>query len=370
MKWAKSRKVKNSRSASRSDGTPAAGWRAASSETIRRDADPTWWTCSSALGRPAMKDWRLTPRSVPEGTSAARADHRLRDLGHGLGLDRLAVDEDRRRGVDAGLGGGVARGVDPALERHVLDAGTDVGLGRAGLDGPLDQLVAVGERALLGRLVVEEQVVEGLGDLGTRLVEHHGERVGCLRRVVADPLEERERAVLDVDVARLDGGVELVADGLLELAAERAEEVLVDDDRLRGVGVADDHAVVAGRAGRRGVRLVGAEVADEEVAADDQEQHGTDQAEAGELLLALGLLAALLGLRPGTLGPGPPGLPLGRGRRLLVSGPVRGLLLRHRGFFLRGRRDGRRSVRWTVRGRWGTARCRARAATPGVRRAT
>src|SRR6478609_5528458 len=370
MKWAKSRKVKNSRSASRSDGTPAAGWRAASSETIRGDADPTWWTCNSALGRPAMKDWRLTPGSVPEETSAAGADHRLRDLGDGLALDRLAVDEHRGGGVDAGLGGGVARGVDPPLERHVLDAGTYVGLGRAGLDGPRDQLVLVRERPRLRRLVVVEQVVELLGHVGTGLVEHDGEGVGRLRRVVADPLEERQRAVLDVDVARLDRGVELVADGLLELAAERAEEVLVDHDRLGRVGVADHQAVAAARARRGGVRLVGAEVGDEEVAPDDEDEHRTDQAEAGELLLALGLLASLLGLGPGALGPRPPGLPLGRGRRLLVSGPVRGLLLRHRGFFLRGRRDGRRSVRWTVRGRWGTARCRARAATPGVRRAT
>ena len=89
------------------------------------------------------------------------------------------------------LRGGVVGRVDPALERHVLDAGTDVGLGRAGLDGQVDQLVVVGEGALLGRLVVEEQVVERLGDLGTRRVEDHGERVGGLGRVVADPLEER-----------------------------------------------------------------------------------------------------------------------------------------------------------------------------------
>ena len=93
MKWAKSRKVKNSRSASRSDGTPAAGWRAASSETIRGDADPTWWTCSSALGRPAMKDWRLTPRSVPERTSAAVPTIAAAISVDGLALDLLAVDE-------------------------------------------------------------------------------------------------------------------------------------------------------------------------------------------------------------------------------------------------------------------------------------
>src|SRR5215212_7641644 len=30
----------------------------ASSDTIPGDADPTWWTCSSALGSPAMNDDR------------------------------------------------------------------------------------------------------------------------------------------------------------------------------------------------------------------------------------------------------------------------------------------------------------------------
>src|ERR671912_117675 len=156
MKWAKSRKVKNSRSSARSLGTPASGWRAASSETIRGDADPTWWTCSSALGRPAMKDWRLTPGSVPEAPSAARAEHPRGDVvdGQALSLDDLSVDEHRRGGVDVGIGPGLAR--------------------------PLDELVAVGEGARLRRLVVEEQVVELLGDLWTRLVEDHGEGVGGL----------------------------------------------------------------------------------------------------------------------------------------------------------------------------------------------
>ena len=94
-----------------------------------------------------------------------------------------------------------------------------------------------------------------------------------------------------------DRGVELVADGLLELAAEGAEEVLVDHDLLRGVGLTDEQPVGVGRALGRRVRLVRPEVGDEEVAADDEDQHAGDQAEAGELLLALGLLAPLLGLR-------------------------------------------------------------------------
>src|SRR6478609_8414740 len=189
MKWAKSRKVKNSRSASRSDGTPAAGWRAASSETIRGDADPTWCTCSSALGRPAMKDWRLTPGSVS-------ADHLLGDIGdrEPVALDLLAVDEDRRGRVDPGLGRRVLGGVEPALELHVLDAGAYVGLGRPRLHGQVDEVVLARERTVLGRLVVEEQVVELLGDLGTRGVQDDRERVGGLDRVVTEPREEVQRA--------------------------------------------------------------------------------------------------------------------------------------------------------------------------------
>ncbi len=57
MKCAKSWKSKNAFSSSRSDGT-VPGCRAASSETIRGDAEPTWWTWSSAFGRPAMKSAR------------------------------------------------------------------------------------------------------------------------------------------------------------------------------------------------------------------------------------------------------------------------------------------------------------------------
>ena len=74
------------------------------------------------------------------------------------------------------------------------------------------------------------------------------------------PLEEGQRAVLDADLAGLDRGVEPVAHRRLELAAEGAQEVLVDDDLLGRVGVADD----AGRssplgAGGAVVGLVGAQ---------------------------------------------------------------------------------------------------------------
>ena len=67
MKCAKSRKVKYSASAAGSLGTAESGCRAASSATMRGEADPTWWTCSSALGSPAMKGRRSVIVFVLQG---------------------------------------------------------------------------------------------------------------------------------------------------------------------------------------------------------------------------------------------------------------------------------------------------------------
>src|SRR3978361_1642163 len=67
MKCAKSRKAKNSRSASGSLGT-APGWRSASSETIRGDAEPTGGTGSSALGNRATEAGQ--PEDDPGGRGA------------------------------------------------------------------------------------------------------------------------------------------------------------------------------------------------------------------------------------------------------------------------------------------------------------
>src|SRR5262245_40880686 len=78
-KWAKSRNSKNLRSSSGSTGTTP-GWRMASSETIAGDAEPTWCTCSSALGSPAMNDDRSarwsTGWSLSAGEPVVRTDHR------------------------------------------------------------------------------------------------------------------------------------------------------------------------------------------------------------------------------------------------------------------------------------------------------
>src|SRR5215217_1657028 len=54
MKCGKSSKTKNRASWSRSLGT-VPGCLAANSATARSGTEPTWWTCSSTLGRPAMK---------------------------------------------------------------------------------------------------------------------------------------------------------------------------------------------------------------------------------------------------------------------------------------------------------------------------
>ena len=77
MKWAKSSKTKKSARAFGSLGTTP-GCRSASWATIRGDADPTWWTCSSALGRPATKDVR------EEAVTASVWSARGQRLGGGL----------------------------------------------------------------------------------------------------------------------------------------------------------------------------------------------------------------------------------------------------------------------------------------------
>src|SRR4051812_46027076 len=57
MKCRKSRNAKKSASATGSAGTgESPSCRAASSATMRGEAEPTWCTCSSTLGSPAMNE--------------------------------------------------------------------------------------------------------------------------------------------------------------------------------------------------------------------------------------------------------------------------------------------------------------------------
>src|SRR6478609_9473257 len=114
MKWPKSRKAKNSASSSGSLGTTP-GCREASSETIRGEADPTWCTCSSALGRRAMKS--VSADMAP--SMSALGDEVLHLVRHlrGRPLEHLVVDHDGRCPLDVGLAGGEVGGLD---ERRVL----------------------------------------------------------------------------------------------------------------------------------------------------------------------------------------------------------------------------------------------------------
>src|SRR3954468_9042893 len=182
MKCAKSRNAKKSRSRSGSLGT-VPGWRSASSLTIRGEAEPTWCTCSSALGRPATNEASGEPRVVGSVVirrmmSGDLPEQRLGELVHGAAvLVDLAVEQHGRRALHPGVRGRLRGLLDPVLLRQVLDRAPHVLLVGARPDGEVDELVVGEERPGLLGLVLVEQVVQLLGGLGPVLVEHHGERV-------------------------------------------------------------------------------------------------------------------------------------------------------------------------------------------------
>src|ERR671910_3400620 len=112
MKCGKSSKTKKSRSASGSLGT-VPGCRAASSATIRGEADPTWCTCSSALGRPAMKS--ITPLIL-----SAEASRRRGLLSQPTQCEQQRLGQHRAEHHIAHRGGGRVRGHGRQLERRDL----------------------------------------------------------------------------------------------------------------------------------------------------------------------------------------------------------------------------------------------------------
>src|SRR4051794_30572206 len=116
MKCAKSRNSKKSRRASGSLGT-VPGCRSASSLTMRGEAEPTWCTCSSALGSPAMKEpSEVRSVVIRRMMSLQLRDQRLGELVHGpTVLVDLAVEQHRRRALDAGVRGGLGRLGHPVL---------------------------------------------------------------------------------------------------------------------------------------------------------------------------------------------------------------------------------------------------------------
>ena len=74
MNCAKSVNLKYSASSAASAGTGDSGCRAASSATIRGDADPTWWTCSSAFGNPARNSRDTVMAGILWSTPAERLE--------------------------------------------------------------------------------------------------------------------------------------------------------------------------------------------------------------------------------------------------------------------------------------------------------
>src|SRR4051794_41309694 len=80
------------------------GWRVASSLTIRAEAEPTWCTWSSALGRSRMNGSSRgagTPGAAEVMGSLNSLDKVVRQIGGGAAVgERRAVEQHRGRGVD------------------------------------------------------------------------------------------------------------------------------------------------------------------------------------------------------------------------------------------------------------------------------
>ena len=135
--------------------------------------------------------------------------------------------------------------------------------------------------------------MEGLGDLGTGLGQHDREGVDGPGAVVADPLEQVEGAVLHEHLAVGGQLLQRLAARGLQVAAEGAEEVLVDDDVDRGVGLTHGDAVLAAAGGGGGhVRGVVGGLHEEERRTHDERHR--DPATHGEAVAALRVPDSLL----------------------------------------------------------------------------
>ena len=231
MKCAKSRNSKNSRSSSGSLGT-VPGWRAASSATIRGEAEPTWWTCSSALGRPPTKSVEQPAHvdavhqpfcPISDHDAAVRRTPRRREPSW-----RVTPSFDRRLG-----------GVDDPLLEGVSSMSARTAASSAPASTATSISLVVGSwPVVLRRLVLVEQVVERLGVLGA------GRRPDTAKALAAGRStrelgEERDGPVLDEDLAVGDRGLRGPRCDRPRTPADRAQEVLVDHDLVVGVGVAD-----------------------------------------------------------------------------------------------------------------------------------
>ncbi len=238
MKCAKSRNSKNSRSCVRVARHRRPGGARPARDDDPGEAEPTWWTCSSALGRPAMNvveghagdcavGMRLAGRELlePVGQVLDRAP-----------VERLAVDEHRRRAVaprpSRRTSGPRAKnaGVRRARARRAPS-----GRSRRPCRRQRPQRRDAGlVRGLLGGLVLVEQVVE-LQRLRRRAAAAapRPRRRGRARSSRSRQQLERRGTRPAPCPSRRPGWRKSRVDGL-ELPAERAQEVLVDDHLDRG----------------------------------------------------------------------------------------------------------------------------------------
>ncbi len=242
MKCAKSRKAKKSASPSGSLGTTP-GCRSASSETMRGDAEPTWCTCSSALGRremkPASADMALS-MSAPSGSTAGS---RSATSTAAPEVEPLPVQEDRRRQHHTGGAGGFACRLEERGVRGARAPPLTTPLSAPASTAHASSSASLGAGARGAGLAVEEQLVKPHRLLG----------VPCWRTAAqasrASPgvaLSQMERAVLHQHIPLRRFHLEKVPRRDLEVPARCASEVLEDDDLRRRIGPAHDQCLPAG----------------------------------------------------------------------------------------------------------------------------
>ena len=213
-----------------------------------------------------------------------------------------------------------------------------------------------GNGPVLGRLVGEQQVVEGLGDLRPGASSTTAKALAASRSSRSMPLEELERAVLDLTSPASTAASSSSPHVCLQLAAERAQEVLVDDDLVGRVGVADDQAECRSRR-RRGVAACRSRRLAHRGRSRRRPARGRRRRADAVSCLALRPCGAPRPASRRSVGPRRP-----LAARRLPSAVLCEVFFGHRGFLLVGRRS---QDRWSSGGQASPAP----GATTGVRRA-
>ena len=205
----RSRGTRRTRGARRGRWGPSPGGGSGSSLTIRADAEPTWWTCSSALGRSRMKRARgradrLGGHGVREPPSTRLA---AQIVGGRVSAEQLAVEERGGRAVHAEVSWPTSSRLSPeSLPAPLSIPACTGGVVRARLPGQLDQVLVArgGSRSSLGWFSNSRSryffPTSGPYCWSTTpiMVAPAGVR--------AEGAEQDERPVLDLDLARVGEG--------------------------------------------------------------------------------------------------------------------------------------------------------------------